>query len=157
MRRANRISEERRVDGGVFNCPGCRSDPEVIALEELTETVAVDKVDRWCAVGRCFLLGVGGGRVCGDQQAFVAAAGHRAAEVAYRAGADAAAVSLALEKDREADKPEPVDTESVDTAIAALAGDVDAVEVSQALMEHSVCRARMRWLRLILVGRECGR
>src|SRR5215475_5300272 len=44
-------------------------------------------------------------------------------------GADTAAVSLALEEDRKAHEPEPVDTKPVDPAVTALPGDVHAVEV----------------------------
>ena len=47
-------------------------------------------------------------------------------------GAYASAVALALEEDREADQPEPVNAESVDSAVAALPGDGDAVEVGLA-------------------------
>src|SRR5215813_8688962 len=44
-------------------------------------------------------------------------------------GADTAAVSLALEEDRKAHEPEPVDAKPVDPAVTALPGDVHAVEV----------------------------
>jgi len=48
---------------------------------------------------------------------------HRPAEVAYRAGADAADVALALEEHREAEQRHPVDPDAVDPAVSSFAGD----------------------------------
>src|SRR5207248_3035995 len=72
---------------------------------------------------------IGSERPRGDQQPFVAPACHRAAEVADGAGADTAAVSLALKENRKAHQPEPVDAKPVDPAVTTLSGDVHAVEV----------------------------
>ena len=123
------LGEEGGIDADILDGAGRGLDAEVVPLEELAKAVAVDEVDRRGAVAGCFLLGVCGERARGDQQALVAPACHRAAEVADSARAYTAAVALALEEDREADKPEPVDAESVDPAVAALPGDVHAVEV----------------------------
>src|SRR6266487_5902762 len=80
----------------------------------------------------CFLLGVGGEGTGGNEKALVAAACHRAAEVADSTWANAAPVALALEEDREADQPESVHAQPVDTAVTTLPGDVHAVEVGLA-------------------------
>ena len=124
------LAEEHPVDGDVFDCPCGRSDAEVVLLEKVAQTVAVDEVDRWRAVAGGFLLGVRGERTRGDQQAFVSASRHCAAEVADRARAYAAPVALALEEHRAADKAEPVNAKPVDATVAAFAGDVDVSTIS---------------------------
>src|SRR5215471_11334870 len=124
------LGEESGIDPDIFDCASRRPDAEVVSLEQFAQAVAVDEVDRRGAVAGGFLLGVRGERARRDQKALVAPACHRAAEVADGAGADAAAGSLALKEDREADQPEPVDAEPVDPTVAALPGDVHAVEVS---------------------------
>jgi hypothetical protein len=53
------VAEERWVDGDVFDCSGHRSDAEFVLLEKLAQPVAVDEVDRRCAVAGGFFLGVG--------------------------------------------------------------------------------------------------
>src|SRR5271165_2797609 len=126
------LSEERSVNRDILDRPGRSLHTEVIPLEELAKTVAVDEVDRRSAVPGCLLLGVSRERAGSDEQSFIAPACHRAAEVAHRAGSYAAAISLALEEDREADQSQPVNAESVDAAIAALPRDTDTIEVSLA-------------------------
>ena len=83
------------------------------------------------AVASGFFLGVRGERPGGDQQAFVSSAGWRRGSHG-RQLTDAALVALALEEDGEADQAEPVDTQTVNAAVAALAGNGDAVEVGLA-------------------------
>jgi len=48
---------------------GGRADAELVALEKVAQTVAVDEVDRRRAIAGGFLLGVGGERAGSDQQA----------------------------------------------------------------------------------------
>lgn len=54
------ISEERAVDGHVFDCARCCPDTKLVTFEKVTEPVAVDEVDRWGAVAGCFPLCIGG-------------------------------------------------------------------------------------------------
>jgi hypothetical protein len=126
---ASDFVEEGPIDGDILDCPGSGLDAEVVFLEKLTETVAVDQVDRRGAVTGCLLLGIRSERSRSDQQAFVAPAGHRAAEIADGASADAAAIALALEENGEAHQPQPVDAESIDPAVTAFSRYLDAVKV----------------------------
>jgi len=93
--------------------------------------------------------------------ALVPTASHRPTEVADRASASAAAVSLALE-DREADQAKSVDTQSIDPAVAALACHVDAIEVGlpqEALgepLETSGLHAKQLLEQLLLPARFLG-
>jgi transcriptional regulator with XRE-family HTH domain len=68
----------------------------------------------------------------GEQAYVLATTGHGTTEVADSARAYAAAVALALEEDREADKPKPIDAQAVDPAIATFTRYVHTVEVGLA-------------------------
>jgi hypothetical protein len=74
-----------RVNEDVFDCPGCRPDTEVVPLEEVAQAIAVDEVDWRRTVAGGFLLRILRECAGGNEQAFVSAARHRAAEVTDRA------------------------------------------------------------------------
>jgi hypothetical protein len=57
-RLSSNLTEECRVDGDVFDCSGHRLDAKFVLLEKPAQTVAVDEVNRRCAIASCFFLGV---------------------------------------------------------------------------------------------------
>jgi hypothetical protein len=126
------LSKELRVNRDILDLPHAAVDAKLVLLEQVAELVPVDQVDGRRPVARGLALGFGGEGAGRDQQALLAAPAHRAAEVAHRAGADAADVTLALEEYREAEQRHPVDPDTVDPAVSGFAGDRGGDEPSLA-------------------------
>ena len=94
--------EEGLVDGDVLDGPLLDSNPDFILAEQFAQFVAINQVDRRCAISNRFRLGCACEGSRRDQNALVSSARHGAAEVPNGSGRHTSRVALALEIGRKA-------------------------------------------------------
>jgi hypothetical protein len=107
--------EEGWVDCDVLDDPLLGADTQVVLLQEVTESVAIDEFYWLSAIAGRFGLGLFREDSRSDQQALVTAPRHGPSEVSNLRGSDVASVTLALEEGRKGNErrhsvyPRPID------------------------------------------------
>lgn len=101
-----------------------RSKTKLQRLKHVDEFLAVDQLNRRCAVAGCLTLRLLGERASRDDDAFVCAPRHSTTKVAHLRGRNRLGIALTLKQHLERHKRIDLENpESVDSAIATLTSD----------------------------------